>query len=212
MVNYKKLLFVSLAITILIFLAGLLLGLSLDNTKVSDLAENLNQNELNTESYLVEQNFIKNVGGDICILSKPRIDVLSSELGKLGQLLTKYESSGVTKVSDYSSLKRKYFLLEIKTYTLFANLKKDCNYSFSTILFFYDPGNQISINQGYILDALVASRENLRIFSFDRTFDESALETVKLHYNITRSPSLIINNELKKEGLTQLDELKNILK
>ncbi len=212
MVNYKKLLYVSLAITILIFLAGLLLGLNLDNTKVSDLADTLNQNELDRDSYLVEQDFIKNVGGSICDLSTSRINVLSSELAKLGQLLTKYESAGIIQASDYNYLKRKYFLLEIKTYTLFTNLKKDCNYNFDTILFFYDPGDQVSINQGYILDALVISRENLSIFSFDKTFDEPALETVKLHYNVTRSPSLIINNELKKEGLIQLDELKNILK
>ncbi len=212
MVNYKKIIFVSLIITVLIFLAGLLLGLSLDDTRVSDLIDNLNQNELNSESYLVEQDFIKNLGGNLCELSSPRINVLSSELAKLGQLLTKYESTGLLKASEYDHSKRKYFLLEIKTYTLFTNLKKECNYKFNTILYFYDKDHQESLNQGYILDSLVASRDNIHVLSFDRNFREPALETLKLHYNITTSPSLIINNELKKEGLTSLEELKVILK
>ena len=211
MVNYKKIIFISLVVTILIFLAGLLLGLSLDDTRISDLIDNLNKNELNSESYLVEQDFIKNLGGDLCELSSPRIDVLSSELAELGQLLTKYEARGILRTSEYEYLKRKYFLMEIKTYTLFINLKKDCNYGFDTILFFYDQNDQGSINQGYILDSLVETQKNLHIFSFDRNFEEPALKTLLLHYNITTSPSLIIDNEIKKEGLTGLEEIKGLL-
>jgi len=212
MVNYKRIIFVSLIITILIFLAGLLLGLSLDDTRISDLVNNINQNELNSESYLVEQDFIKRLGGDLCELSRPRINVLSNDLAKLGQLLTRYESAGTLKASEYDYLKRKYFLLEIKTYTLFTNLKKDCGYKINTILYFYDISHQESLNQGYILDSLVESRNDVHIFSFDRNFSEPALETLKLHYNITKAPTIIINDKIKKEGLIDLDTLKNILK
>ena len=211
MVNYKRLFFISLVITVLIFLAGLLVGISLDDTRISDLVTTLNQNELNRESYLVEQDFINNLGGSLCELSNPRINTLSTELAKLGQLLTKYESKGFLRNQDYNYLKRKYFLLEIKTYTLFTSLKKECNYDFNTILFFYDSEHQKSLNQGYILDSLVQSQKNLHIFSFDQLFNEPALETVKIHYNITTSPSLIINDNIKKEGLISLEELRTLL-
>ena len=212
MVNYKKIIFISLVVTILIFLAGLLLGLSLDDTKISDLVENLNQNELNSESYLVEQDFIRTFGGDICDLSSPRIEELSIELAKLGQTLTKYESSALLKKTDYSYLKRKYFLLEIKTYTLFKNLKEECGYGFNTILYFYDQNQQESLNQGYILDSLVGSTGNVHVFSFDRNFKEPAVDALKLHYDIKISPSIVINNETKKEGLVRLEEIKETLK
>ncbi len=211
MVNHKRIIIISLVITILVFSAGLLLGLSLDNTRISDLVTTLNQNELNSESYLVEQDFIKTVGGDICDLSNPRIQDLSSELSKLGQLLSKYEPSNLFRQPEYDYLKAKYFLLEIKTYTLFTNLKEECNYNFDTILFFYDLEQQESLNQGYILDSLVETQGNLHVFSFDRNFNEPALEALKLHYNITNSPSIIINNNIKKEELTGKEELKTIL-
>lgn len=211
MVNYKKIIIVSLVITILIFSAGLLLGLSLDNTRISDIITTLNQNELNRESYLVEQDFINFLGGDSCELSAPRIQTLSGELAELGQLLTKYELRGFLRTSDYDYLKAKYFLLEIKTYTLFIDLKEDCEYSFNTILYFYDQNQQSSLSQGYILDSLVETNKNVHIFSFDRNFEEPALQTVLIHYNITQSPTLIINNEIKKEGLVTLEELKVIL-
>lgn len=211
MVNYKKILLVSFSITILIFLAGLLLGLSLDDTKVSDLINNLNQNELNRESYLVEQEFMQTVGGNLCDLSSPRIQGLSNELANLGQLLTSYEKTSLLRNSEYIYLKTKYFLLEIRTFALFTNLKKECDYDLNTMLYFYDQGEQESLNQGYIIDSLVESHDNLHIFSFDRNFEEPTLDALKLHYNITKSPAIIINNEIKKEGLTDLNELKEIL-
>ena len=211
MVNYKKILLVSFSITILVFLAGLLLGLSLDDTKVSDLINNLNQNELNRESYLVEQEFMQTVGGNLCDLSSPRIQGLSNELADLGQLLTSYEKTSLLRNSEYIYLKTKYFLLEIRTFALFTNLKKECDYDLNTMLYFYDQGEQESLNQGYIIDSLVESHDNLHIFSFDRNFEEPTLDALKLHYNITKSPAIIINNEIKKEGLTDLNELKEIL-
>ncbi len=211
MVNYKKILLVSFSITILVFLAGLLLGLSLDDTKVSDLINNLNQNELNRESYLVEQEFMQTVGGNLCDLSSPRIQGLSNELANLGQLLTSYEKTSLLRNSEYIYLKTKYFLLEIRTFALFTNLKKECDYDLNTMLYFYDQGEQESLNQGYIIDSLVESHDNLHIFSFDRNFEEPTLDALKLHYNITKSPAIIINNEIKKEGLTDLNELKEIL-
>jgi len=46
-INYKKFLMLSLGISVMIFTAGLLLGISLDDTKINDIIININQNELN---------------------------------------------------------------------------------------------------------------------------------------------------------------------
>lgn len=207
-VNYKKFLIISLGLALIVFTAGLLLGISLDDTKVNDLLVNINQNELNTESYSVEKEFVDIFGGNECSLSSPRVQALSEELGRIGSLLTKYESTNVFKQSEFDYLKRKYFLLEIKAYSLFTSLKKQCNYNYTTILFFYDSGDEVSIRQGHVLDALVNINPNTHIFSFDRLFtDDPTLETVKLHYNITGSPTLIINNKIKQESLINLEDL-----
>jgi hypothetical protein len=180
----------------------------LDTTKVNDLVTNINQNELNTESYSVEKDFLTTFGGDKCSLSSPRVIALSEELGKIGRLLTKYESSNVIEKSEFNYLKRRYFLLEIKAYALFTSLKKECNYNYTTILFFYDSNNDFSARQGYVLDALVNINPDTNIFSFDRAFTgDPTLETVKIHYNITTSPTLVINGKMKQEGLIDLETL-----
>ena len=199
---------ISLGLSIMIFTAGLLLGISLDDTKVNDLVANINQNELNTESYSVEKEFLGTFGGDKCSLSSPRVKALSEEIVNIGRLLTKYETTSVFEQSEFNYLKRKYSLLEIKAYSLFTQLKEECNYNYTTILFFYDINDDNSLRQGHVLDALVKINSNIHIFSFDRLFREDpTMETVKIHYNITSSPTLIINNKIKKEGLADLENL-----
>ena len=207
-INYKKFLLISLGLSIIVFVAGLLLGIGLDTTKVNDLVANINQNELNTESYFVEKEFIDVFGGDKCTLSSPRVSALSYELGRIGRLLTKYESSNVFESSEFSYLKRKYSLLEIKAYNLFTSLKKECNYNYTMILFFYDTNHDDSLRQGSVLDTLLNIKPNTHIFSFDRTFTEDpALETLKIHYKIESSPTLIIDDKLRKQGLIDLNNL-----
>ncbi len=207
-IDYKKFLIISLGISIIIFTSGLLLGIGLDNAKVNELVYNINQNEISTESYSVEKEFLSVFGGDKCILSDPRVKELSEEIGKIGRLLTKYESTNIFEQSEFDYLKRKYFLLEIKTYSLFNSLKKECSYNYTTILFFYDINDDDSIRQGYVLDALVNLNPKTHILSFDRLFkNDPTLETVKIHYNITKAPTLIVNDEIKKENLINLEDL-----
>lgn len=198
----------SLGISVMIFTAGLLLGISLDDTKINDIIININQNELNSESYNVEKEFLNVFGGNKCTLSNPRLNELSEESTKIGRLLTKYELTNTIKKPDFDYLKRKYSLLEIKIYNLFNSLKKECGYNYTTILFFYGNNDDFSTRQGYVLDTLVKINPNIHIFSFDYNFKaDPALETLKIYYNITASPSLIINNKIKKEELTDLDSL-----
>ena len=211
-INYKRFLMISLGVSIIIFTAGLLLGVSLDDAKVNDLLFNINQNELNTESYLIEKEFISTFGGDECSLSNPRVDEISQEIANIGRLLTRYESGNLINEDEFNYLKRKYFLLEIKAYSLFTSLKEKCNYDYQTILFFYDIDSDESANQGNVLDALANLNKNVYIFSFDRKFTEDpTLETLKIHYDIKRSPTLMINDKVKQEGLTNLEDLSNLI-
>ena len=98
-------------------------------------------------------------------------------------------------------------MLEIKAYSLFTSLKRECNYNYTTIIFFYDINQDASLRQGKVLDALVNLNQNAHIFSFDRQFEEPTLETLKIHYNVTISPTLVINNKIKNEGLINLEDL-----
>ena len=103
----------SLAITIVIFVAGLLLGYGLDTLRSDDIIDDLRLNEIEIESYVVEQMFWESVEEEGCGSVELRMASVSEELGELGSLLASYQSKSLFSDSEFSYLARSYFLQEI---------------------------------------------------------------------------------------------------
>jgi hypothetical protein len=134
---------------------------------------------------------------------------LSSELWKLGKLLASQTAQKDLGEYNYDFLKRKYHLMQIKTFVLYNQLKSDCDIEDRVILFYFSRNDPDSLEQGRILDRLVADL-NVRVFAIEREYAEE-LMFLEQYYDITESPSLIINYGVKKQGLTEYEELKKLL-
>jgi len=203
----------SLAITLLVFVAGLFLGWNLDSLRSSELLSDLRNNELDTESYLVERAFWDSYGGEDCNFAEIRLNSLSAELAELGQYLNSYQQKNIFEEEEFQYLTRRYFLLEIRGYILYNELKENCALENDVILYFYGFEDEESQKQGYVLDAIVdRSNGTVDIFSFNKNYPgDGALETLKLYYNITSTPTTIINGDIKKEGYADYDEIKELL-
>jgi len=203
----------SLAITIVIFVAGLLLGYTLDNFRSDDILDDLKLNEIETESYVVEQMFWDSVEEEGCGSIELRMASVSEELGELGNLLASYQSKSLFSDEEFVYLARSYFLQEIKSYSLFVRMKEECNFSNDVILFFYDPEGTDSESQGYVLDMVVTrTNHTVMIYSINAEFEgESAIDSIKLYYNVTTTPTLVINGDVKKEGYVSVNEVLELL-
>lgn len=214
MVVVPKYVFVtSLIITLLVFGAGILLGWKLDTLRSGDINEDLRMNELDAESYLIEQTFWESFGGDDCSFAEQRLNSLSAELVILGQYLNNYQQKNMFEEKEFEYIARRYFLLEIKGYLLFNELKQECDIKDQVILYFYTPAESQSEMQGYVLDRIVEnSNGTINVFSINKDFeDDGAIDSLILYYNITQSPTIIINGEIKKEGYVSYSEIVELL-
>jgi hypothetical protein len=134
---------------------------------------------------------------------------LSKELGPLGEKLTYAESQKSFSTTDVESLKRSYFLLEIKDYLLMKRLTEKCNFKPTFILYFY--GNEEACpdcqKMGYVLTAMRDKYPDLRVYSFDYNADLEAVSTL-ISINKVKPvlPALIINSE-PYYGFKSIDEL-----
>jgi len=206
--NLTKAFFVSIIIGVLIFSLGLFVGYGLDVLRIKDVSTSLKDIELETLSYITSEEFLEIFGGDYCDLLNSRLSAVTPQLVDLGQALTDYEERNLFSRDEYKLLKSKYFLLEIRAYTLYIRLKDECNIEEDLILYFYDQEDEDSERQGYILDRLVNS-DQVHIFSFDRNFE--IISFLINGYEINEAPTIIINEEKKFEGITYLDELRGYL-
>ncbi len=211
--RYKQhLLITSFIVAAVIFLAGLALGWTLDNFKVNAITEALKQNELNTESFLLESEFIENFGGDYCELLNFRIKDLQKSIAQTSEQLSTWGEGKKFKESDFDYLKRKYFLLEIKFLFLLQDMTHTCGKNYDTILFFYNIDDSQSMRQGYALDEVRMTRDDLIVLSFDKNYAAEPLMLVLLtKYNIESAPAIVINGQKTISGYTSAEKINALL-
>ncbi len=189
---------------ILVFAIGIIVGRSVSNPELSDVNRFIKQSELTTESYLIEQELFAGMEKN-CDLAKLRLSVLSNELWQLGKLLGSETAKQDLGEEDYNFLKRKFHLMQIKTYTLYHQLKQDCSVDVPVILFYYSQNDAKSQEQGAVLDKLVGEFD-VKVFAMEYNYSPE-LRFLEEYYEITGTPSVVVNFETVRKGLTPYDEL-----
>ena len=212
-ISTKRIFGLSLLFTTLVFIAGLFAGYGLDSLRSHTVYDDLQQNELDAQSFTIEQEFLDKISNYDCSLATPRLSTMSKELGKLGYYLLNYEKTSIFKRSEYDYLIRKYYLQQVRTYTLYEQLNEKCNLDSDLILFFFDPEDSTSTTQGNVLDVMVEKNPNISVFSINAKYEgDPTLITLKQYYNITETPTIVINDKVKKSGLVGEDELLELMK
>lgn len=206
----KHMFFVTTLLVVFIFFGGFLLGRNIADSEIKKITEFIKENELNTESYLIEHNLIKEFGKRDCELASARIAHLFDELSAIGRRLEDPESIKKLGRDNFHFLKIKFHLMQIKTYTMFKKFIDNCNLSSNVILYYYDVDDKDCEIQGHILDK-IAKDFNAKIFAIEKGYSDE-LMFLEDYYSISKTPALIINYEIKKEGLTSYDAIGEILK
>lgn len=196
-------------VTTVVFLVGLYVGYLLDDLRISGAGMSIIDTEIDTDSFIVQRGFFETFGVKDCDLFTDRMQKLGDDLGKIGNTLARYDAKKISKGDYYNQLKKKYFLLEILVYTLRKDMQDKCGQGNSNVfLFFYDTeNNQESLNQGYVLDTIVKETSNVVVFSFDKNFNETALKSLVDYYNVSVSPTIILNFKQKFEGYVSKEVL-----
>ncbi|MBW2969124.1 hypothetical protein KY304_00575 [Candidatus Woesearchaeota archaeon] len=204
----KRLYLTSLLLIIVVFIIGVIIGHSFSNPELKEINKIIKNSELTTESYLIEQELFEDFDNN-CDLSKIRLASLSSELWKLGKLLASSSAENDLGRENYNFLKRKYHLMQIKTFILYHKLKKECSIDETVVLFYYSRNDPDSLDQGNVLDRLVEDL-GIRVFAIERDYADE-LKFLEQYYDIEMSPSLVIDYDVKKQGFTDYETLKNLM-
>ena len=210
--KHKDLFLSALVIVVAIFLLGLYLGYHLDTFRVDDTRDLLRKTAVDTDSLLVENEFLETFDIESCTLVEQRLQLLGDRLFDLGKSLSAYDTKKVFRSAEYRDLKQQYFSLEIKAFSLYYQAQEECIIDKHVVLYFYDvEDNEESLRQGFVLDSLVARLDNVIVLSIDREFEDPLLETVKSHFAIVSGPSLVVDFEHLAEGFVSFPELVELL-
>jgi hypothetical protein len=191
-----SLLIVTLAVTTLFFIVGILIGNAITSSKtqgITDLRESLRLEMLDMElqSKLFEQN----------PCTSHYIYTLGETLDDLGSRLTMLEDQLGKNDKQVIDLKKPYTELMIQHYLLIKKQVEKCNEKYIIILFFYSNNPDVvddSKKQGYALNYLADKYgyEKVKVYSIDADLDLGIVNALTETYNVTMIPTTIVNDKV----------------
>lgn len=189
------------------FFVGVLFGKYIESRDSVDVNRFMKNLELNSESFLVEQELLGST--EDCSLAEQRISSLSSELYELGVMLGEEHAEDNLGKDNYLLLKKKFHLMQIRTYMLYHTLKANCDTKDHVALFYYKKNDPSSKEQGLVLDELVKNYP-LNVFAIEYNFT-SELAFMEDYYKIINPPAVVVDYSKVFDGFASYEEIANTI-
>lgn len=197
------------AITALIFVIGLLIGLTLTNERIKFTENFARQQKADYDSLQLQYLYLQK--GSCPVLEKTleqNIQELENNRARLEEFIKDSDRE------DFKLAEREYILSEIRYWLLAKQSKLDCGSDTVSILYFYSDVEgdcQDCSAQGTILSYLKEEfKDRLLIFSLDINTEDPMLKILKETKKIDKLPALIVEED-KYSGLIETEELKSII-
>lgn len=206
-IDWKKYI-ITLLITSFIFVTAFSLSNNLNNKHIQDIKriqDSIATDILSSETQfsLLSELSCKDVGTAI----------LSNELNSLADKIQNSANNLGNDNEEVKFLKRYYSLLEIKDYLLMRRVSERCGKEFMFALYFYD-NEEVCPNcdkAGYVLTYLRNKYPQLRVYSFDRKSDVSAVKTLLSIFKITEASPVVVFGDQVINGYKEKEELEKNL-
>ncbi len=195
-------------LVVVVFSVGVLLGSAYKSAGADEVSKTLRASELDAESFLVEQDLFDSFNAG-CELAQGRLREQSLELGQLGKVLGADDALARLGAEDYGFLKRKYHLMQIRTYVLEKKFTDDCGNGTNVILYYFTRDDENSEAQGQILDSLV-EKYDVHVFAIELGYAKE-LKFLEEYYGATSAPLLVVNFEHVLPGVVAQEELVPLL-
>lgn len=217
MVNTKNAFWQALLFTIFIFVIGLMFGLFIENSRANTFENYVSKSETNLLDEQIRNKLITDSNVS-CTLSLNSIFAFADRIYYQAELLEKYDS--VSKLSDdLKEVHKRYDLLRLLLWNEMQISQKKCNYDkIHTIVYFFDyksdDVNKKSEQQAFsnlVIDLKNKYPDNILIVPIAANLNIESVDIIFKNYNISSSPSLLIDNNLIISDLPSFSELEKIV-
>lgn len=87
-------------------------------------------------------------------------------------------------------------------------IRDECKTNLTTMLYFWDADSAESQQQGFVLDAITNEHgDKVLIIPLDYKFDLGIIKILSKEFKITGTPTIIINEKIKLEGLYSKEDI-----
>ncbi len=148
------------------------------------------------------------------ICSSESFKKISEDLGFQGKIIDALEKRLGKDDKKVLFRKKFYTLIELEHFEFVKILNENCDLKIHTILFFYSNEKkdiEKSENVGDLLDVIHKRNDNLIIYSFDINLESDLINKLKNKYEVTQSPTIIINENIRILDLQNINDIEKYL-
>lgn len=205
----------ALALTIVVFLVGLYVGITMEQGRLVEINEYYTQSEISLMDVIALNDLIGSVDVSCEVLEKANFDLVD-RVYQEAKLLEKYEDSGrVTKTLKEAH--KRYDVLRAYLWVNIIETKALCDSEYDTIVYLYnyeeaDLTKKAEQNVwSKMLSEIKAPREDLLLIPIARDTDLISLNSIVSEFNISAYPAVIVNEEHVFDELATQDEIVSLL-
>jgi hypothetical protein len=197
----KKIFLKTLALTIVVFVIGFYSGIILDNLRLEEVKSRLTQIDNLWNDARLLQSYIQRMADNKSFYCGFLLEENLKSGDKIYEEGSKVEE--IEKVNRFTPTfileKERYALLDLQFWLNSIDIKKACNASYSTVIYFYSQYNRTP-EQGFQDRVLWELKQKcgpqIIYITFPSDMKISTVEVVKNIYNIQKIPAILINESV----------------
>jgi hypothetical protein len=208
----------AIIITVLIFIAGLSAGMWLDNSRTEEIRERLAKVDIDWNDARLQSTYYQIFSNDtnFCNSAMRSNAIFADKIYEEGLILERYEA--INRFSPYViSEKKRYALLQMQFWMNSIELKESCNTNYSTVLYLYshyadgDQKNDQNLMSAILTELKNDCGSNVMLSPIPIDIELASISAIADQFDIDVTPSILINENDLIQGVTSLEELKDLV-
>ncbi len=209
----------ALLLTLFIFILGVLLGYYLESHKISEVESQQKQIEIQWADARLQNSYyqLMTPTSEFCEIAIDENLKFADKVYQEGIRIEEYEKTNRLH-EELLYEKKRYALLKIEFWMNSIFLKQKCKASYTNLVYlFKNKPNTIEKTRQDIQSVVLRDLKekygpDLMLIPFPVDLDLAVINMVKETYNITSSPTILINEKIKLEGVKTIEEIEKAIK
>lgn len=203
---------------LLVFLIGIMIGVWLDNYRLSDIRSSISEADINwNDARLLNRQF-EILGKDYCDLALKQNIIYNDRIYSEGREIEKKLDSNVF-TPDIEQEWRRYNLLQVQFWLNSMELKEKCGFDYHNVVYLSrkketNTNEEINnrVQSSIMLNLKEICGNKIMLIPLTTDLNLLVINSIKEQYNITNYPAMIIDEKVVFQDLTSLEKLNETVK
>ncbi len=204
-------------LTIAIFLLGVSLGYYIERGRISKIEKEFAETEIEWADAKLQSFYYQNIKQEECGAAIGENIIFADRVYEQGVKLQDYEDAN--QLSEKLLIeKKKYALLKAEFWINSIILKEKCNASYKNLVYFFKNNPSLVEEESQKVQSVILKDikqkygSEVMLIPLPYNLNVSIIEIMKRTYDITKVPSILIDEKIKLEGVKTQEEIESYLK